>query len=275
MTEHPDLLELGDRIVARAAPGEQVEAYVARGETTSVKAYGGEVESLTSAQSQGVGIRVVVGGRQGFAHAGTLDDDVIAETLAEARDNASFGEVDDFFGLAEPDDVPVVDQDLWSDELVAFPTADKVELALALERAVTGRDPRVTGVRTASYGDGRGEAAVVTTTGIRAWGRSAVCSLAVSALAVSGDETKIGSGIDVGRDPGTLDVEVAAADAVERATRLFGARKAPSQRLAVVFEPRSPPPWSPSPGARSRVSGSSRDGRRSPTGSASRSPHRC
>ncbi len=238
MTEHADLLELGDRIVARAAPGEQVEAYVARGETTSVKAYGGEVESLTSAQSQGVGIRVVVGGRQGFAHAGTLDDDVIAETLAEARDNASFGEVDDFFGLAEPDDVPVVDQDLWSDELVAFPTADKVELALALERAVTGRDPRVTGVRTASYGDGRGEAAVVTTTGIRAWGRSAVCSLSVSALAVSGDETKIGSGIDVGRDPGTLDVEVAAADAVERATRLFGARKAPSQRLAVVFEPR-------------------------------------
>jgi PmbA protein len=234
----PDLVELADRIVAMARPGEQVEAYVAQGESTSVKAYGGEVESLTSATSAGVGIRVIAGGRQGFAHAGTLDEAVVGETLTDARDNASFGEVDEFFGLATPDGVPVVDQDLWSDELVAFPTARKVELALALEQAVIGRDPRITGVRTASYGDGRGEAAVATSTGVRAWGRSAVCSLSVSALAVSGDETKIGGGVDVGRDPDQLDIEVAATDAVERATRLFGARKAPSQRLAVVFEPR-------------------------------------
>ncbi|MFN8040377.1 MAG: TldD/PmbA family protein [Acidimicrobiales bacterium] len=233
-----ELLDLAVRIAERARPGEQVEAYVARGESTSVKAYGGEVESLTSAASSGVGIRVVVDGRQGFAHAGTLDESVIDETLADARDNASFGEVDEWFGLAEPDEVAPIDQDLWSDELVAFPTDRKVELALALERAVVGRDPRVTGVRTASYGDGRGEAAVATSTGVQAWGRSAMCSLSVSALAVSGDETKIGGGLDVGRDPNLLDVDLAADDAVERAVRLFGAKKAPSQRLAVVFEPR-------------------------------------
>ena len=90
-----ELLDLAVRIAGRARPGEQVEAYVARGESTSVKAYGGEVESLTSAASSGIGIRVVAGGRQGFAHAGTLDESVIDETLADARDNASFGKVDE------------------------------------------------------------------------------------------------------------------------------------------------------------------------------------
>jgi PmbA protein len=70
-------LDIADRLVARARPGEQVEAYVSTGASTSVKAYGGEVESFTQATSAGVGVRVVVDGRQGFASAGTFDDEVL------------------------------------------------------------------------------------------------------------------------------------------------------------------------------------------------------
>jgi PmbA protein len=234
-----ELLDLACRIVERAQLGEQVEAYVGRGRTTSVKAYEGEVESLTSAESFGVGIRVVREQRQGFAHCGTLDEQVVYETLAEARDNAAFGEPDEFFGLAEPDGVAQVPlEGLWRDELASFPTDQKVAMALELEQRVKALDRRVTGVRTATYGDSRGEAAVATSTGIASYGRGTGCHMSVSALARDGDETKIGGGVDAGRAPGELDVDQAAGDAVERAVRLFGARKVPSQRLAVVFEPR-------------------------------------
>ncbi len=101
-----------------------------------------------------------------------------------------------------------------------------------------GRDPRVTGVRVSAYGDSMGEAAIATNTGIASYGRGTSCSIGVSALAVDGDETKIGGGSDVGRDPSELDIEVAATDAVDRAVCMFGAVKPPSQRLTVVFEPR-------------------------------------
>jgi PmbA protein len=232
------LRALAERIVALAAPGEQIEVFVARGASTSVKAYGGEVESLTSAESAGVGIRVITDHRQGFAHAGTLDEDVIREVLDDARDNATFGEPDEFFALTATDDVPAVEHDLWSDELVSFPTERKVDMALALERAVMGRDPRVTGVRTASFGDSRGEAAIASTAGISAQWRGTYCSASVSALAVDGDETKIGGAVDISRDPHDLDLERVASDAVDRATRLFGAKPVPSQRLPIVFEPR-------------------------------------
>ena len=60
-----------------AKDGEELEVYVSRGVETDVRAYEGEVESVSSAASAGVGIRVVVGGRQGFAYAGTLDDAVL------------------------------------------------------------------------------------------------------------------------------------------------------------------------------------------------------
>jgi PmbA protein len=238
MSDRPDLLDVARRLAAQATAGEQIEAYVARGRRTSVKAYGGEVESFTSAESLGVGVRVVRDHRQGFAHAGSLDEDVVAETLAEARDNAAFGEVDEWFGLAEPDGVVPIEQELWHESVVAFPAERKVDLAIELERLVRAGDPRIKGVRIASFGDGAGEAAVATSTGIEVDGRATSCHVSVSALAEEGDETTIGGGIDVGRDPEALDLEQAAADAVERAVRLLGATKPESGRLTIVLEPR-------------------------------------
>ncbi|MBK9180455.1 MAG: TldD/PmbA family protein [Acidimicrobiales bacterium] len=233
-----ELLGLAERIAGQALPGEQLEAYVARGRSTSVRAYRGEVEALTQAESAGVGVRVVVDGRQGFASAGTLDEGVIADTLAEARDNARFGEPDPWYGLAEPDGVAPPSLELYRPSVAAIPTARKVELAIELERLVTAGDPRIIGVRTASYGDGAGEAAVATSTGIAVASRATSCWLSASALAADGGETQTGHGVDVGRDLDSLDLEATAAEAVSRATRMLGARKAPSQRLTVVLEPR-------------------------------------
>ena len=93
--------------------GEQVEAVVVSGLDTEVRVYEGEVESLSSASPRASACGSIVDGRQGFAYAGSLDADVLAETLAEARDNARFATVDEFVGLAEPDGVAVADLDLY------------------------------------------------------------------------------------------------------------------------------------------------------------------
>jgi len=103
---------------------------------------------------------------------------------------------------------------------------------------VKALDRRVVGVRTASYGDASGEAAVATSTGIATWSEATSCWLSVTALASDGTETQVGGGVDVGRHQGELDVDATAADAVERATRLLGARQARSQRLTVLLDPR-------------------------------------
>ena len=139
-----ELLVLARKVLDGAEPGEQVEVVLGRATSTTVKVYDGAVESLTSAGSSGAGIRVIRDGRQGFAHCGSHDVDVLADTLVEARDNCSFGEPDEFNGLAAPDGVAVVPQESWSDAVVELPNDRKVELALELERRVLGVDPRVT-----------------------------------------------------------------------------------------------------------------------------------
>ena len=232
-----ELLQIGDQVVALAKPGEQVEAVVARGRDTEIKAYGGEVESLSSAQSQGVGIRVVADGRQGFAYAATFDADVLAETLAEARDNASFATPDEFLGLAQPDGVAVAELDLYDEALESFPSDRKVDLAIELERATLAADPRIAGIESAEYVDALAEGAIVTSTGIRTAGRETACYVMASVMATAGDETQTGFGFSVGRNPAELDITRAATEAAERATRMLGAVKPPSERLTVVLDP--------------------------------------
>ena len=231
------LLELAERIVERAQAGEQVEAYLGRGHHTEVKVFDGAVESLSSADTQGVGVRVIVDGRQGFAYAASLEESIIAETLEEARDNAAFGTVDEYLGLATPDGVEPVDLDLYREELARFPADRKVEMALELERAVRAADPRIRGVEMAEYGDSSGESAIATTTGVRATSRRTSCSIVASAMAGEGTETMTGSGYSVARTPEDLDMAKAVKDASEKATRLLGARKPASRRLTVLLDP--------------------------------------
>ncbi len=233
-----ELEELATRVAGWARDGEQVEAYLARGRETEIEVYEGQIESLSSAESAGIGVRVVAGGRQGFAYAGSLDPDLLEETLAEARDNAGFASPDEWVGLAEPDGHAPASLDLWRDELAGYATDEKVARALELERAVRAGDSRIRQVESSSWGDVAYESAVATSTGIRAATRRTACYLSAYAVAGQGDDTQTGGGYSVGRGPGDLDVEVAASDAVTRATRLLGATKPRSAHLTVVFEPR-------------------------------------
>ena len=230
------LQELADRVVGQVRTGEQLEAFVSRGSETDIRVYEGEIEHFVSAQSEGIGIRVIRDGRTGFAYAGTLDQAAIASVLEQARDNVAFGTPDEWAGLAEHDGVAVTPQELWSEALDAFPTDRKIEIAKELERLSRAADPRVR-VDDANYSDAAGEAAVASSTGIRVSGRENGCFVSVSTLADEGDETQTGFGFSVGRSPDEFDLHRAAREAADRATRLLGAVKPPSKRVTVVLDP--------------------------------------
>jgi len=233
-----ELLEIAKRIADQARSGEQLEVYVSRGREVDVRAYDGEIESLSSATSAGVGVRVVTGGRQGFAYAGSLDEAVVVETLAEARDNAPFATPDDHVGLGEPDGVVPASLDLWDDSVLQLPTASKAALAIELEGLARGADHRVRQVGYCDYGDMAFESAVATSTGIAASTRRTVCRLSVMAIAGDGADSQTGVGFSAGRGIDDLDPATTAMDAVERATRLLGAKKSKSGRFVMVLDPR-------------------------------------
>ncbi|NNN19501.1 MAG: TldD/PmbA family protein [Acidimicrobiaceae bacterium] len=232
-----DLEIIAEKIVNQAKPGEQIEAFVAWDEETSIRVYNAAIENLSKSQSSGVGIRVINNHRQGFAWAGTLDPAAIDFALSEARDNASFATEDEYLGLGSPDNFSPKNLDLWRDELASHPTEEKVTLALDLEARVKNLDKRIKSVESANYGDVSSIAAVLTNTGMHANYRQTFSFIAAHAIAVDNDETQTGGGYSVGRTLSELDPDKAASDASMRATRLLGASKPASAKMTVLFDP--------------------------------------
>jgi PmbA protein len=233
-----DLLAIARALVDRASPGEQIEVTLGRGRRTTVRVHGGEVESFTAATSHGVGVRVIADHREGFAHAGSHDPDVLDDTLAEARDNATFATPDEHVGLVEPDGVEPVHIDHWHSELLDYPDEAKIARAIDLERQVLSGDPRMRSVRTAAWSDGASEIALASSSGLALATRRTSCTLSVGAIAGDGDDTATGSGVDAARSPDLLDDVKVVGDAVQRATELLGGKPVPSQRITLLLEPR-------------------------------------
>ncbi len=238
----PDVLDTARELVQQARPGEELEVYVARGHDTDVRVFEGEIEALSSATSEGAGVRILVGSEEtggcqaGFAWSGSLEPGLLKETLEEARDNAAYATADPHVALARPDGTAPTALELWRPTTLR--TEDKVALALELERHVRAADPRIRQVASADYGDATIETAVASTTGIEAASRRTTAYVSASAIAGEGTESQTGSGFSVGRAAEDLDVSQAAAEAASRALRMLGAAKAPSMRCAVVFDPR-------------------------------------
>jgi PmbA protein len=237
-------MKLASSVVEQAQPGEGMEVYVTRGTENEVRAYDGAVESLTSADSSGVGIRVVLDGPEGRGAAWASPGPARSIRPWCRPPSAMPGTTPatpprtPTWSWQNPTGVSPVEQDLWDDGVITTPMDDKIALALELERATRAADPRVRQVSSADYSDGRVEVALASTTGIRSEARRTTAFLSVDAIAGEGADSQTGTGFSVGRSPAQLDPEVAMAEAVLRSTRLLGAQKARSGRCTVVFDPR-------------------------------------
>ena len=231
-----DLNDLAAVALAAARDGEAVEAYAEETRHTEVEARKGEVEGLTSAESRGVGVRVIAGGRLGFAYAADPSDDEIVATVERARENATLGTEDENNVLADASEYEPI-EGLFFDEQAAMPADDKVSLALQVERVAVSSDPNVGKVEQCGFGDAIGRVAIASTTGVSAEFRRTGCWCVAVTLAERDGDTQTGFSFQVAHRAADLDPDAVAREAAERAARMLGAVKPQTQRVPVLLDP--------------------------------------
>jgi PmbA protein len=232
-----ELLDLARSIAQRAKGDEQVEAYVTHERDFYVKAYEGEVEAISSAEPRGAGVRLISGGRVGFAYTTDLTAGGLAAVVAQARDNASSATPDEAAGMSEawtaaPDDVP----GLVDEQHARAGPDDKAAFTVELEQATRAADPRIR-TEEAIYSDSDGEVAIATSAGVEGQYRRTDAWCYSVAIAQDGDDTQVAFEFDLARGLGSLDPEAVARRAAQRALSILGAKKIPSGRMPVVFDP--------------------------------------
>jgi PmbA protein len=232
----PDLTDLCRAVIAAADGAGEVEAFASEGRRTGVRVRGAEVESLTFAESRGVGVRLVTDGRLGYAFAADPDEGEAAGLVARARDAAAFAEPDEANVLPELGEVEPL-EGIFDQGQSNVPMDRKVGLAMDLERAAVSAQPDVRKVESVSYGDAISRVALASSRGGPLEYSRTDCWAAVHALAERDGETQTGFAYRLERGLGQLDWEEAAREAAERGARLLGGVKPATARVPVVLDP--------------------------------------
>ncbi len=238
-----ELRDVAARVVelARKSGASEAEAFTERSREASATVRAGEIEELSEASSKGIGLRVIVGGRLGFAS--TTDFDPAAlETLAR-RAVALAREAAPDAANALPsgrdlkgDSSPI--SGLFDDAVADLDPGWKLRAAFEMERAATAEDARCNNFEGSGAGESVSEWALASSHGLVASERGTAVYLWCAPVAREGESLQTSSWSDTRRHLDELDTpEAVGREAARRTVRMLGARKIPSCRVPVVFDP--------------------------------------
>lgn len=228
-----------DRVIsaALAIGADEAEAYLEHTYLGQVRIFNRHIESVRSSVAQGLGLRVHVGGRQGYAFAapaGTRSSQALAEAAVAAARQA---EPDSCHCLltrdAKATGLPPAPAPAFS--FRDLPLASKIELATAAENAALSAHPRMVATEDVEYLDYDQEIHLLNSHGIRLNQRVSHCMLGVTAVADEGGTLQTGVSYGHAPDPDGLRPHAAGRAAAQRALLVCGARPRPTAEVAVIF----------------------------------------
>lgn len=217
------------------ASAQSLEAEVLAQQTRefSVRARQGVLDEITQATQGGVGLRVIVDGRVGYAYTEERTPEALDWILAEARDNALLQAAS---GASLPQGRDMGRHDLLGEGLSAS-VEQKREAALRLDTGL-GSDPRVRQVQMASYQENELQVTLGSTRGLAGSSRSGYGMLMSYMVLQQGQSIKQAMDMEVSREFHALDPGRTSLEMVARAARLLGARPLGTGRYRAYFEPR-------------------------------------
>ncbi len=218
------------------------ECTAAEGDEFSVTVRKGEVETLKDAGSRGAGLRVLVGRRSGSAYTSDLTGEGLEQMVTAALELAGVATEDPHAGLPEPDELGCLEGDLQltSPDIEALSTDFKIAQAKAAEAAAFASDERIQNSEGGNFDSNRGMRVFANSLGFLGGYRATSCSLSVVPIARQGDSMERDYWLTVSRRHAGLEPpDEVGRRAAMRAVRRLGARTVPTQKAAVVFEPRT------------------------------------
>ena len=227
-----------DRTVAAGAT--DAEATVAIADRFGVRARDTTVTQLERSRGRSLTVRAFAGTRRAVLTTSDLTPDGIAALARRVVEAARTVHEDPHAGLPDTVVTPeLCDHDLLTVSVDVASRADeeKIEEALAMERAIRAADARIVNSDGSRSGDTVASLALTNTRGFAGVHQGTRASRSAAPVAQDGETKRIGHYGSASRGWATLEPpESVAVHAVHRALALIGARKPPTMRVPVIFE---------------------------------------
>jgi PmbA protein len=226
---------------AKACGATDADVVVADGATFSVQVRLSAVDRLTKAREKRLGLRVFLEARSASASTSDFSKDSLDRLVKDTCALAAAVAADEHSGLPAPGelagrDLPALD--LY--DPAELETETQIGLARRAEAAAMAVDPRITNSEGADFNSSSGRVILGNTRGFLGEYSSSSFSVSVSPIAVgtNGQGMQRDSWYAVGRKYAGLESpEAVGREAARRTIRRLGARKVPTQRVPIVFDP--------------------------------------
>jgi len=230
---------------ARRAGATAADAVVREGDEFSTAVRLGQIESLKEAASKVLGLRVFLSARSATAFSSDFSPASLARLVERTLEMARVTSEDPASGLPEAELLGRYegDLDLYSADVGAMPTEERIAMARRAEAAALATDVRIRNSEGAWFAATQGAKAYANSLGFAGSYRSSYCSVSVSPIAQNGaGGMQRDYWYSVARRASALDSpEAVGRKAAERALRRLGARKVPTSRVPVIFDSETAP----------------------------------
>jgi PmbA protein len=234
-----DGLEIAGAAVefAMRAGADAAEAAWSYSRRVHVEARDVTVSKLERTTGSGLHVRLWSDGRQVALSTSDLRRDELRSAIERSLEQARYVASDPYAGLPETCGSAPGDLDLFDAQLVRLDDTQKIDDALALERAARAADRRIVNSNGSHYGDASGTTAFVNSGGFSGSYTSTRASRSSGPVAQDGEHKRTGHYGSAGRFARDLEpVQLVGEMAARRAVEMFGARKPATMRVPVIFE---------------------------------------
>jgi len=239
----PELESIARRALdhARRLGADQAEAAASQDRALSVTVRMGDVETLEHHRDRGLSVTVYFGNRKGSAASADLGEKSVTEVVERACAIARYTQSDPCAGLADAAlmaDVPgLPDLDLWHPWEITPEAA--IQVALACENAARA-DEHITNSEGASLDTGAGVTAYANSHGFAAVQSGTRHDITCAVIAGEGDAMQRDYWYSLARAREDLeDPEAVGRQAAARAVGRLGSRRLKTEKVPVLFAPRS------------------------------------
>lgn len=216
------------------------DALLVDNESFEVQVRLGEVEKVQQSHQKRLGLRLFFGQRSATTSTADLSEASLRQLLDDTCALAQAMAEDPYAGLPAPEDTArsFPDLELWDESIGLLPVEERTALAEQAERAALDYDSRITNSEGGEYSCSQSHVLYANSHGLAGHYRAGSASLSVSSIASDASGMQNDYWYGVGRKLSQLPSPASIGqEAARRALRRLGARKVPTQRVPVVFDP--------------------------------------
>jgi PmbA protein len=236
--EEKDFLNIAESVCkwTRTAGAAEAETYLSNSRELFVEVRDDRVETLKVARDRGLGLRIMMAGKTGFAFTSDLGQDSLQDIVKQAVANARETATDPYRILPSPSS-SYSELNLFDPVILETPVEDKIDLARTMEEAARAFDPRVKIIESSNYQDLQAMVTMVNSKGLRVAYQATYCGVYLALVAGEGEDQQTGFALDYRLRFNELDAVKTGQQAARRAVRMLGAKPVSTRKTAILLDP--------------------------------------